>query len=65
MKKKPSLERIARALCRSDGLPENITFEGRPMWQSFLPKMREVLEALRDGVEGDELAMIEGWLERR
>ena len=35
--KKPALELVARALCRLDGHPENIMFEGKPMWQSFLP----------------------------
>lgn len=40
-----ALEAAARALCRYDGLPENIKFEGRPMWESFLPKARAALEA--------------------
>jgi hypothetical protein len=27
----------ARALFRSDGNPENTKFEGKPVWQSYLP----------------------------
>jgi len=45
---KTALERIARALCSHDGLPENTQFEGRPMWESFLPKARIALEVLRE-----------------
>lgn len=41
-------ERIARALCRLDGHPENIQFEGRPMWQSYLPQVRAVLDAISE-----------------
>jgi len=33
---KPALERAARALCRHEGHPENIQFEGRPMWESYM-----------------------------
>src|SRR3546814_3975045 len=33
---KPALERIARTLCSRAGHPENIQFEGKTMWQSFL-----------------------------
>jgi hypothetical protein len=44
---KPALERIARALCSHDGLPENTQFEGRPMWESFLPQARTALTAIR------------------
>lgn len=38
-------ERAARALCRFNDVPENITFEKRPMWESFLPEVDAVLEA--------------------
>lgn len=44
---KPALERIARALCTADGLPENTQFEGRPMWENFIPRARAALEAIR------------------
>lgn len=60
---KPPLERMARAMCRHDGLPENITFEGRPMWEHFLPRARAALAALREGAAGDEAAMIDRWLQ--
>lgn len=38
-------ERAARALCRFNDVPENTAFEGRPMWESFLPEVDAVLEA--------------------
>ena len=44
-KPKPPRERAARALCSSRGLPENTKFEGRPMWESFLPEVDTVLKA--------------------
>lgn len=46
MEKSP-LERVARALCSADGHPENIQFEGKPMWESYLPNARVAIEALR------------------
>ena len=46
--KKPALELVARALCRLDGHPENIMFEGKPMWQSFLPNARAALMELQN-----------------
>lgn len=48
---KPPLERAARALCSLQGLPENTKFEGRPMWESFLPNARVALEAIREPSE--------------
>jgi hypothetical protein len=44
-KAKSPREAAARALCRREGHLENITFEGRPMWESFLPVVDVVLEA--------------------
>ncbi|WP_223566901.1 hypothetical protein [Agrobacterium tumefaciens] len=38
-------ERAARALARYNDVPENTKFEGRPMWESFLPEVDAVLEA--------------------
>lgn len=43
---KSDREVAARALCRFDGHPEEIKFEGRPMWESFLPQADAVLEAI-------------------
>lgn len=40
------LERIARALCAIDGHPPDIRFEGRPMWQSYLPAAQAALDAI-------------------
>lgn len=36
-------ERAARALCRLAGNPEDTRFEGKPMWQSYLPEVDAVL----------------------
>lgn len=41
----PPRERAARALARFNEVPENIIFERRPMWESFLPEVDAVLEA--------------------
>ncbi|HEX7856073.1 MAG TPA: hypothetical protein VF503_20525 [Sphingobium sp.] len=50
-RKKSLLERAARALCTAAGNPENITFEGKPMWQSYLSEARAVLVAIREPSE--------------
>ena len=42
-KTKPPRERAARALCRLAGVPENTRFEGRPIWESYLPEVDAVL----------------------
>lgn len=39
------IERVARALCKFQGLPENIQYDGRPMWESFVDQAVAVLEA--------------------
>jgi len=38
-------ERAARALCRKAGNPENASFEGSPMWMSYLDEVDVVLQA--------------------
>lgn len=45
-KPKPARELAARALCRHDGHPEDTKFEGRPMWESYLPAADAVLAAI-------------------
>lgn len=45
---KPPRERAARALCRLAGVPEDTRFEGRPMWESYLPEVDAVLSAALD-----------------
>lgn len=42
------IERAARALCKFDGHPEDGEREGKPLWQSYLPHVRLVLEALHE-----------------
>ena len=46
LKPRSARERAARALCRKDGYPENILFEGRPVWQSYLDVVDAVIAAL-------------------
>ncbi|AOR79854.1 hypothetical protein QUC32_09595 [Novosphingobium resinovorum] len=43
---KTVLERIVRALCSQNGFPENTMYQGRPMWEDFLPKARVALAAI-------------------
>ena len=42
-----TIERAARALCKFDGHAENIKFEGVPMWRSYVPQVRALLDAVR------------------
>ncbi len=42
------IERVARALCSHDGLPEDTKFEGRPMWMSFADEARAAVAAMRE-----------------
>lgn len=46
MKERPPRERAARALCRFDGHPEDIMFEGKLMWMSYLAQADAVLQAV-------------------
>lgn len=48
-------ERAARALCNLRGLPENALTEGRPMWQSLLPEVDAVFEAILSPEECERL----------
>lgn len=48
-------ERAARALCLLAGNPEDTRFEGRPMWQSYLPEVDAVLLAALGQDEFDRL----------
>lgn len=40
-----AIEAAARALCRSAGNPENTRFEGKPMWQSYIPEATAAITA--------------------
>lgn len=50
----PARERAARAICQVRRLPENVTFDGAPLWERFLPEVDAVIEALgwEDGTDG-------------
>lgn len=39
-------ERVARALCRAEGNPENTQYKGRLMWESYKAEAEQVLKAL-------------------
>lgn len=40
------IERAARALCELDNNFADVTFLDRPMWASYLPEVRTVVNAL-------------------
>lgn len=40
-----AIEAAARALCSAEGNPENTKFEGKPMWQSYVPAATAAIEA--------------------
>ena len=65
MPKKPQTdwEKAARALCRYDGHPENITSQGKPMWMSYLGEAKAVLVAI-ERFEEAEPAVTEKMTER-
>lgn len=48
-KPRSRVERAARALCAFAGNPENIRFEGKPMWQSYIAEAEAVLAAIDQG----------------
>jgi hypothetical protein len=54
-----SIERAACSLCSLAGNSENEKFEGKPLWQSYLPQVRAVLDALH----GASLRMTEAGAE--
>ena len=39
------IERVSRALCRFQGLPEDTKYNGCPMWESFVYQAVAILEA--------------------
>lgn len=45
------IERAAGAMCRFQGLPENTQYEGRRMWESFIPQATAVVEAIEEEPE--------------
>ena len=42
------IERAARALCKLDGHPDDGQRDGKPLWRSYLPQVRAVLEAVHE-----------------
>ncbi len=52
------IERVARELCKSDGHPENIQYEGKPMWASYSDAARAVIKVMREPTE----SMVKAWL---
>ena len=45
-KPKPVRERAARALCELHNLAADTKMDGAPMWQSYLPEVDAVLQAV-------------------
>ncbi|MFZ2998148.1 hypothetical protein [Sphingobium sp.] len=45
------IERAARTLCALDGKLEDDDFKGKPMWQSYLPRVLAVVDALHEPSE--------------
>ena len=45
---KSALERAARALCTFEGHSEDILFNGRPRWESYIPAMHILLDTLSE-----------------
>lgn len=54
-----TIEQAARALCKFDGHAENIRFEGAPMWRSYVPQVRALLNSVRGTAPAG--TDIEGW----
>lgn len=54
------LERVARALCSADGYPEEIKFESKPMWASYIGEAELVLRGLKADVIVEALASVVG-----
>lgn len=48
----PVREIAARALCRFDGLPEDIESEDKPIWESYLPQADAVRTAVALAPQG-------------
>jgi hypothetical protein len=42
------VEKVARALCRLDGHPENATMDGKPLWRDYEPEARAAIAAMRE-----------------
>lgn len=42
------IERAARALCQLDGNPDDGERDGKPLWLSYLPQIRAVIEAIHE-----------------
>ncbi|WP_022684284.1 hypothetical protein [Sphingobium bisphenolivorans] len=42
------IERAARTLCKLNGHAEDAERDGTPLWRSYLPQVRSVLEALHE-----------------
>ncbi|WP_242154733.1 hypothetical protein [Sphingomonas sp. BAUL-RG-20F-R05-02] len=42
------IERVARELCRCDGYPEDLRYEGMPMWASYVDRARKGIAAMRE-----------------
>jgi hypothetical protein len=52
------IERVARKMCAIDGHPQDIQYEGKPMWASYALEARTVIMTMREPTEAIELAWL-------
>ncbi len=45
VRRRPLLERVCRALCDIHGNPQNTTYEGKPMWESYRAEAGQIIES--------------------
>ena len=57
-----AVERAARELCRINGMAPNVNYNGRPMWQSYVPEVSAVLDVLWDCASDAERPLVEKWM---
>jgi hypothetical protein len=60
-----AIEQAARELCRVNSMAPNVSYQGRPMWQSYIPEVLAVLDALWHCASDQERLIIERWMEGR
>lgn len=48
------IEIAARALCRANGLPEEMRYDDKAMWETFIQQAQAVIEALEEADTWEE-----------
>jgi hypothetical protein len=57
------IERVARALCKADGKPEDTMLAGEPMWASYIGQACALLTAMREPTISMSEAPLDSWRE--